>query len=95
MNIDIKDVLTLDDDHKYVVVSKVAYQDEIYFYLVDTSISDESIKEGNEIQKILRLNKENGKFIEFNDENLIKELIPLFFKETMKFMEEEKSTNNG
>lgn len=95
MNIDIKDVLTLDDDHKYVVVSKVTYQNEIYFYLVDTSISDESIREKNDGQKILKLNKENGKLVEFSNENLIKELIPLFFKETTKFMKEENSINNG
>lgn len=91
MNIDIKDVITLDDDNEYVVVSKVNYKDETYFYIVDTNFSEGNNEEGNVGFKILRLNKENQKLVEFNDENLVRELIPLFFKETASFIETENN----
>ena len=74
MNIDIKDIITLDDTNQYVVVSKALYNDETYFYIIDIN--------NNENLKILKLNKENDKLAEFNDENLIKTLLPLFFNET-------------
>ena len=32
--IDIKDILTLDDNNKYIVVSKVNYEGKIYYYLI-------------------------------------------------------------
>ena len=35
MNIDIKDVITLDDNNEYVVVNKVNYNDKNYYYLRD------------------------------------------------------------
>ena len=36
MNINIRDILTLDDDNRYVVVSKIYYNGKDYLYLVDT-----------------------------------------------------------
>lgn len=90
MNIDIKDIITLDDDKEYVVVSKVNYKDKTYFYIVDTNISEGNNEDGSTGFKILRLNKENQKLVEFNDENLVRELIPIFFKETASFIENEK-----
>lgn len=90
MNIDIKDVITLDDDNEYVVVSKVDYKDDTYFYIVNTNISEDNNEEGKEGFKILKLNKDNQKLAEFDDENLVRILIPLFFKETASFIETEK-----
>lgn len=94
MNIDIKDVITLDDDNEYVVVSKVNYNDETFFYIVNTNISEDNNEDGNVGFKILKLNKENQKLAEFDDENLVKTLIPLFFKETASYIEAEKATEN-
>lgn len=76
MNINIKDVLTLDDNNKYVVVSKVNYEDDTYFYLININTQKDF--------KILRLNKENNKLAEFDNQELIKILIPLFFVEFTK-----------
>ena len=79
MNFDIKDTITLDDNNEYVVVSKTAYNDETYFYIVDVNSNDSF--------KILKLNKDNNKLIEFEDDNLVKNLLPLFFNETSKIVD--------
>jgi len=75
MNIDIKDVITLDDNNQYVVVSKANYSEDTYFYISDVN--------NNEEFKILKLNKDNGKLAEFEDEILVQKLLPLFFNETI------------
>ena len=36
MNIDIQDVITLDNEQEYIVVSKATYQGKTYYLLVDT-----------------------------------------------------------
>ena len=43
MQIDIKDVLTLEDDSDYVVVSKIDYEGITYLYLVSLSDNDSKI----------------------------------------------------
>ena len=75
--IDIKDVITLDDNDKYMVVSKANYNNDTYFYIMD-------IFDNKEI-KILRLN-ENNKLSEFDDQNIVQDLFPLFFKETLNMI---------
>lgn len=92
MDIDIKDVITLDDDKEYVVVSKVVYKEETYFYIVDINISNNE-GESEEGLKILKLNKENQKLVEFDDKELIKTLLPLFLKETANHINKENSEN--
>lgn len=87
MDIDIKDVITLDDDNEYVVVSKIVYSDETYFYIVNTNISEDNNEEGNTGFKILKLNKENQKLAEFDNQELVKELLPLFLKESVKYID--------
>lgn len=78
MNIEIKDTLTLDDDKSYVVVSKVNYQNNTYLYLIEA--------ENNDDVKILKL-EANNKLTEFDNPELIKELLPLFLKESAKYID--------
>ena len=78
MNIDIKDLVTLDNDTQYIVKSKTNYNNELYYYFGNS-------KDENDF-KILRFNKNNNKLIEFENPDLIKKLLPIFFKETLNFI---------
>jgi len=66
--IDIRDILTLDDNNEYVVVSKITYEDKIYYYLVD--------KNKNENIKFCYEKEDN--LVELNDKVLVTKLLPLF-----------------
>ena len=68
--INIKDSLLLDDNNEYVVVSKVNYANTMYYYILD--------KENSENFKICF--QEEDELVEVDNEKLIEELIPLFFK---------------
>ena len=72
--INIKDSLILDDDNEYVVVSKTNYVGTTYYYILD--------KENSENFKVCF--QENDELIEVDNEKLIRELIPLFFKNAQK-----------
>ena len=66
--IDIRDILALDDNNEYVVVSKISYEDKIYYYLVDKN------NNGN-----LKFCYEKGdNLVELNDKVLVTKLLPLF-----------------
>ena len=71
MNINVKDLLTLNDNNKYVVVSKIEISDKIYFYLVDI----------NNYENVLICYLENNKLKEVTDEELVKQLIKVFSAE--------------
>lgn len=71
MNIDIKDVITLDDSKSYVVVSKVLYEGKTYYYIID---------KGN-MKNIKFLYEDNNELVEFNNKELLTKLLPLFFNE--------------
>ncbi len=86
MNIEVKDLVTLDNDIEYIVTSKTTYEDNIYYYFVNNQDSNDF--------KILRLNKDNNKLIEFDNPDLIKKLLPLFVKETLNSIKDENSNNN-
>lgn len=76
MNIEIKDIITLSDNNKYVVTSKVNYQNNMYLYLFD-------INDNENIKFCLEQHKDNKiTVIEVEDKELIKELLPLFYNET-------------
>ncbi len=72
MLINIKDILVLDDNKEYVVVSKINYNDIEYYYLID--------KNDNSNIRFCYFN--NFELIELNDEKLIAKLLPLFLKVT-------------
>ncbi len=87
MDIDIKDLVTLDNNIEYIVTSKTTYEDDIYYYFVNNN--------DNKDFKILRLNKDNNKLVEFDNQELIKRLLPLFVKETLFSIKDENSNNVG
>ncbi len=86
MDIDIKDLVTLDNNIDYIVTSKTNYEDNTYYYFVNNK--------DNKDFKILRLNKDNNKLVEFENPDLIKKLLPMFVKETLNSIKEENSNNN-
>jgi len=72
--IDVKDVLTLEDDKKYVVVSKIDYDNKVYFYLVGVE----------EITDVKFGYLDNDEFVEINDKELVTKLLPHFYKDVKK-----------
>ena len=74
MDIDIKDMITLSDDNEYVVVSKTDYEENTYYYLIDSN--------NNENIKFCVENSDNQSLKEVEDKKLIQELLPLFVKIT-------------
>ena len=72
--IDVKDVLTLEDDKKYVVVSKIEYDNKVYFYLVGVE----------EITDVKFGYLDNDEFVEINDKELVTKLLPYFYKDVKK-----------
>ena len=87
MDIGIKDLVTLDNNIEYIVTSKITYENEEYYYFVNNK--------DNKDFKILRLNKNNNKLIEFDNPDLTKKLLPLFVKETLNSIKKENSNNVG
>ena len=72
--IDVKDVLTLEDDKKYVVVSKIDYENKVFFYLVGVE----------EITDVKFGYIDNDEFVEINDKELVTKLLPHFYKDVKK-----------
>lgn len=65
----IKDIVTLSDDHKYQVVSKIIYEETTYYYLVDIT----------DISNIKVLYENIDHLTEVEDSELISLLLPKFF----------------
>ena len=76
MNINIKDILTLSDNNKYIVVSKVYYNDKDYLYLVDV--------DNNNNLKFCYL--DSDELVEINDKELNTKLLPLFFEKVKNML---------
>lgn len=71
MNIDIKDVITLDDNQKYVVVSKAFYENKNYYYII-----------GKDNFKNIKFVYEDGdELVQLNNKELITKLLPLFYEQ--------------
>ena len=70
MNIDIKDLITLDDKNEYVVVGKVDYDGITYYYIVDIN--------NNSNFKFCYL--DHDEFVESSNQVLNTKLLPLFMK---------------
>lgn len=87
MEIDIMDIITLDGKTEYTVASKVSYQNNIYYYLINGSnISDIKFCKENKDQK--------NSLDEITDTNLIKTLFPLFLIEGRKAISLLENKNN-
>ena len=80
MNIDIRDIITLDDTNKYVVASKVLYEEINYYYLINV----------NNLEDILFCYEDNSELVELDNNELITKLLPLFYKETRNILNEYK-----
>jgi hypothetical protein len=87
MNLNIKDIVTLDDDNEYLVVSKADYEGDTYFYISDV------VNTGN--LKLLKLNKENNHLAEFYDPELSEKLLPILYENAKGLIEELNGQLNG
>ncbi|MCL1827711.1 MAG: hypothetical protein FWG20_06690 [Candidatus Cloacimonetes bacterium] len=86
MTIEVKDIITLNDDKKYVVCSRTDYQDNYYLYLIDIN-DNTNVKFAME-----KVQGERITIIEIENEELIQTLIPLLFneaKDTLRELEEQ------
>lgn len=80
MDIDIKDVVELDDNIEYIVVSKTNYNNNTYYYLIDINNTTNF--------KFLYEDLSDQTLVEVEDDNLLKELIPLFLSASKPVLEE-------
>lgn len=72
-NINKKDVLTLGDNNKYVVVSKINYENKTYYYLADL----------NDEENLMFCYEDNCDMVVLEDEEFVKNnLLPLFLNDT-------------
>ena len=69
MKIENNDVLTLEDNKEYVVVSNIIYENKKYYYLMEL----------NNLQNVLFCYEDNGDLVEVNDEKLLEKLLVKFY----------------
>ena len=73
MEIEYQDIITLSDKNKYVVASKISYNNSKYVYLVDikdnTNVKFAEIEENNLLSELDNV----------IDEELLNQIIPLFY----------------
>ena len=72
MIIEKQDILTLEDNKEYVVVSKALYENTNYFYIVDL----------DNVENFKFVKIENDDLLEIKDKDLATKLIPLFINDT-------------
>ena len=72
MLIDIKDIITLDDNNEYVVVSKINYNNKTYYQLLEKS----------KMVECKFCYEDNDELVELEDSNLIAYLLPFFMEST-------------
>ena len=75
--IEIRDSLVLDNNLEYIVTSKANYENKQYLLLVNPETND--LKFGYE---------SNGNFIETDNKALMRKLMPSFYRETKKIIDE-------
>lgn len=78
MNVKQRDVVTLDDDVKYAVVSKITYKDDTYFCFAKQNTLQDF--------KILKLNQTNGNLEKVDDQNLIQRLLQFFMQDSINIL---------
>lgn len=71
---DIKDIITLSDNNKYVIVSKANYENKTYYYL---AMIDE---ETNKVKDLNIYYEDDGDFVEEDNGKIIENLLPLFYE---------------
>ena len=83
MNIEIKDVVTLDDSNEYVVASKSVYEGKVYYYLVDV----------NKPENLMFCYEDNNELVESVNKELNTNLLPLFYEASKNMISEVMSDN--
>lgn len=74
--IEVRDIITLDDNKKYTVMAKTNIDDNEYYYLMDAKDYTN--------YKFCSLDKEDYSLVEINDKETLDYLIRLFAKELRK-----------
>lgn len=80
MHININDKITLSNHKKYLVTSKITYEDKTYYYLLDMDTEKEI--------KVCYENIEKESMVEVMDKELLQILFPLFLKKSQETLEE-------
>ena len=70
----LRDIITLNDNNQYIVVGKIDYEAKTYYYLVDI----------NKNENLKYCYQDNDELVELNDSNLIKKLIPMFGRQALE-----------
>lgn len=83
MNIDVNKIITLGNNEKYLVISRVTNNNKNYYYIAELDESGKDIKDN---YKIMEETKENDKIYldEVVGETNLKIVLPLFVKEITK-----------
>lgn len=74
----IRDIVTLDDDNEYVVASKLNYEGKIYYYLIDINKND----------NLMFCYEDNNELVELIDKELATKLLPLFLEASKDIINE-------
>lgn len=70
MNIDISNIITLDDKNKYIVLSKINFENKTYYYLIDI----------NNNTNIMICYEDKNELVMLNNSETVKKIMPLFLK---------------
>ena len=73
MDIEKKDIIVLSDQKNYVVVSKINYEQNFYYYIVDI----------DNVENLKFVQEVGDELIELKDKELVTKLIPLFTQDAM------------
>lgn len=75
---EMRDIVTLDDNNKYAIISKINYEEKKYYYLVDI----------NNPENLMFCYENKGDLVKLNDAELIKKLLPLFLEASKDILNE-------
>ena len=72
----INDIVKLDDNNEYVIVSKINYENINYYYLADI----------NNFNNVLFLYENKDELKEVSNIELLKKIMPLLYKEAREYL---------
>lgn len=79
MNLEINNVITLGNDEKYLIVEKVIYNDNNYYYIAEVNQTLTDIKDNYKIVTV-NIDDEKQYIEEITGEDKLKEILPLFLE---------------
>lgn len=79
MNLEINNVITLGNDEKYLIVEKVIYKDNNYYYIAEVNQTLTDIKDNYKIVTV-NIDDEKQYIEEITGEDKLKEILPLFLE---------------